>query len=146
LLYASRSPKPEGGALGAERVELQELLEAADVVSLHAPGTPETHHMIGREALDLIGPSGVLVNTARGTLVDTEALIAALEEGRLGAAGLDVFEGEPEATPALLAAPRLTLAPHMGSATFAARDGMARLVAENVIAALEGGEPPNRVA
>jgi glyoxylate reductase len=146
ILYTARSPKPEGDALGAERVELHELLEASDVVSLHAPGGPETHHMIGREELDLIGPKGVLVNSARGTLVDTEALIAALAEGRLGAAGLDVFEGEPEAPAALLSAPRLTLAPHMGSATFAARDGMARMVAEDVIAVLEGREPAHRVA
>ena len=146
LLYTSRSAKPEGEALGAERVELPGLLEAADVVSLHAPGSPETRHLIASEELDLIGPAGVLVNTARGTLVDTAALVAALEEGRLGAAGLDVFEGEPEAPPELLAAPRLTLAPHMGSATYPARDAMARTVAENVIAVLEGGEPPNRVA
>jgi len=146
LLYTSRSPKPEGEALGAERVGLHELLEAADVVSLHAPGSPETHHMIGREELDLIGPQGVLVNTARGTLVDTDALVAALADGRLGAAGLDVFEGEPEAPPELLAAPRLTLAPHMGSATFTARDAMARMVAEDVIAVLEGREPAHRVA
>ena len=146
LLYTSRSPKPEGERLGAERAELHELLKAADVVSLHAPGSPETDHMIGRDELDLIGPRGLLVNTARGTLVDTEELIAALEEDRLGAAGLDVFEGEPEASAALLAAPRLTLAPHMGSATFSARDGMARTVAENVIAVLEDREPPNRVA
>ena len=102
--------------------------------------------MIGRRELGLIGSGGVLVNTARGSLVDTEALIAALEAGRLGAAGLDVFEGEPDASPALLAAPRLTLTPHMGSATFTARDAMARTVAENVIAVLEGREPANRVA
>ena len=146
LLYTARSPKPEGDALGAERVELGDLLEAADVVSLHAPGGPETHHLIGSAELDLIGPAGVLVNTARGTLVDTAALITALQEGRLGAAGLDVFEGEPETPPALLAAPRLTLAPHMGSATFTARDAMARMVAEDVIAVLEGREPAHRVA
>ena len=146
LLYTSRSPKPEGDALGAEWVELNELLGAADVVSLHAPGSPETHHMIGPQELDLIGPAGVLVNTARGTLVDTTALISALEEGRLGAAGLDVFEGEPDTPPALLAAPRLTLAPHIGSATFTARDAMARMVAEDVIAVLEGREPAHRVA
>ena len=146
LLYTARSAKPEGEALGAERVELRELLESSDVVSLHAPGSTQTRHMIGREEIGLIGPGGVLVNTARGTLVDADALTAALEEGTLGAAGLDVFEGEPQAPPALLAAPRLTLAPHMGSATFAARDAMARMVAEDVIAALEGREPAHRVA
>ena len=146
LLYTSRSPKPEGQALGAERVDLPELLQRSDVVSLHAPGSPETHHMIGRSELDLIGAAGVLVNTARGTLVDTGALVAALGEGSLGAAGLDVFEGEPQAPAELLAAPRLTLAPHMGSATYTARDAMARTVAENVIAVLEDREPPNRVA
>jgi glyoxylate reductase len=146
ILYTSRSSKAEGDALGAERVELEELLERSQIVSLHAPGGEETHHMIGRAELDRIGSDGVLVNTARGTLVDTEALIAALGQGTLGAAGLDVFEGEPEAPPDLLGAPRLTLAPHMGSATFGARDAMARMVAEDVIAVLEGREPAHRVA
>ncbi len=139
----SRRPRRE---LGARRLELDELLEAADVVSLHAPATPETRGLIGARELELIGPDGVLVNTSRGPLVDTEAVAAALESGTLGAAGLDVYEGEPEVPEALLEAPRCVLLPHIGSATVPARDGMARAVADNVIAVLEGRDPPSRVA
>ena len=125
--------------------ELDELLEASDVVSLHAPATPETRGLIGARELELIGPDGVLVNTSRGPLVDSEAVAAALESGTLGAAGLDVYEGEPEVPESLLEAPRCVLLPHIGSATVPARDGMARAVADNVIAVLEGREPPSRV-
>ncbi|MGZ5309502.1 MAG: NAD(P)-dependent oxidoreductase [Solirubrobacterales bacterium] len=146
LLYAGPSAKPEDEReLGARRLELDQLLEAADVVSLHAPSRPETRHLIGAEELQRIGPAGVLVNTSRGPLVDEAALAAALRGGTLGAAGLDVYEGEPSVSPALLGAPRAVLLPHIGSATVTSRDAMARLVAENVIAVLEGGEPPSRV-
>jgi glyoxylate reductase len=147
LLYWSRTPKPDAEReLGARRVDLPDLLTRSDVVSLHAPATPATHHLIDADALERIGPEGVLVNTARGPLIDTTALAAALREGRLGAAGLDVYEAEPEVPAALLEAPRTVLTPHIGSATVKARDAMARTVADNVIAALEGREPPNRVA
>jgi glyoxylate reductase len=146
IVYASRSAKPEAeGELGAERLELPELLEAADVVSIHAPATPETRSMIGAAELELIGSEGVLVNTSRGPLVDSDAVASALESGALGAAGLDVYENEPEVSPSLLEAPRCVLLPHIGSATIAARDGMASAVADNVIAVLEGREPPSRV-
>ena len=147
VIYTARSPKPEAeAALGARRVELPALLEAADVVSLHAPASPETRHMIAAEELALIGPKGILVNTARGTLVDSDALAAALREGTVGAAGLDVYEGEPAVPAELLAAPRAVLLPHIGSATVRSRDAMARLAAENAIAVLEGREPKSRVA
>jgi glyoxylate reductase len=147
VVYASNSPKPEAETdLGARRMELDELLRAADVVSVHAPAGPETHHLIGSWELELIGPEGVLVNTSRGSLVDADALASALEVGTLGAAGLDVYEGEPEVPPRLLEAPRCVLLPHIGSATVPSRDGMAQAVAENVIAVLEGREPPSRVA
>jgi glyoxylate reductase len=146
LLYTSRSAKPDAEAeLGAERVELEALLSASDVVSLHLPATPETHHLIDGAALARMRADAVLVNTARGGLVDLAALAEALREGRLGAAGLDVYEGEPEVPVAILEAPRMALSPHIGSATVKARDAMARTVAENVIAVLEGGQPPNRV-
>ncbi len=146
LLYSSPAPKPEAAqALGAERVELDDLLGRSDLVSLHAPATVETHHLIDAEALALMRPTAVLVNTSRGGLVDLGALAAALREDRLGAAGLDVFEGEPAVPQEILEAPRTALTPHIGSATFAARDGMARAAAENVIAVLEGEAPPNRV-
>ena len=138
--YTARSPKPElEQRFGARKVELDELLGRSDLVSLHAPGGPETFQMIDRRALSLMKPTAVLVNTGRGSLVDSRALISALEEGRLGAAGLDVFEGEPEFDQGFLTAPRVVLAPHIGSATFSSRDEMARLVAENVLAVLEGG-------
>jgi glyoxylate reductase len=146
IVYAAPSPKPQAETeLGARLLELDQLLEAADVVSLHAPATPETRHLIGARELELIGPRGVLVNTSRGPLVDSEALAAALQSGTLGAAGLDVYENEPEVPRALLAAPRCVLLPHIGSATVRSRDGMANAVADNVIAVLEGREPPSRV-
>ncbi len=145
-LYTARQPKPELELkLGAERVDLDDLLRRSDLVSLHLPGTPETRHLIDERALGLMKPTAVLVNTGRGTLVDSKALIRALDEGRLGAAGLDVFEGEPDLDPGFLSAPRVALAPHIGSATFLARDEMSRLVAANVIAVLDGREPPNPV-
>jgi glyoxylate reductase len=146
LLYTSRTPKPEAeAALGAQRVELEDLLRRSDVVSLHAPATPETHHLIDVSALELVGPGSIIVNTARGSLLDLEALAAALEAGQVGAAGLDVYEEEPDVPATILGAPRAVLTPHIGSATRRAREGMARTVAENVIAVLEGREPPNRV-
>jgi gluconate 2-dehydrogenase len=91
-------------------------------------------------------PTAVLVNTGRGTLVDSKALIRALAEGRIGAAGLDVFEDEPDFDPGFLTAPRVSLAPHIGSATYRARDEMSRIVAENVIAVLEDRDPLNPVS
>jgi glyoxylate reductase len=146
VAYASPSARPEAESeLGARRLGLAELLEAADVVSIHAPSTPETRGLIGAAEVELIGPRGVLVNTSRGPLVDSEAVAAALEKGALGAAGLDVYENEPEVSPRLLEAPRAVLLPHIGSATIAARDGMANAVADNVIAVLDGGEAPSRV-
>jgi glyoxylate reductase len=147
ILYAGPTAKLEAESeLGARRAELDELLEASDIVSVHAPATPGTRGLIGAREVELIGPAGVLVNTSRGSLVDSEAVAAALEAGSLGAAGLDVYENEPEVPPRLLAAPRCVLLPHIGSATVPARDGMANAVADNVIAVLEGGRAPNRVA
>jgi glyoxylate reductase len=146
LLYTARHRRPEAERrLGARRVEQEELLRSSDVVSLHAPATPETRHLIDAAAIRLMKPSAVLVNTARGSLVDTTAVAAALREGRLGAAGLDVYEDEPEVPAEILAAPRAVLTPHIGSATVKARDAMARTVAENVIAVLDGRPPPNPV-
>lgn len=141
-LYTSRTRKPETEErLGLQQVELAELLRRSDLVSLHLPALPETYHLIDREALALMKRTAVLVNTGRGTLIDSDALAEALEQGRLGAAGLDVFEGEPDVPARLLAAPRTALAPHIGSATHRTRDAMAELVARNLIAVL-AGEPP----
>jgi glyoxylate reductase len=147
ILYVSRTPKPDAErALGAARTRLSELWRRADVISLHLPVTPETVGLVGREELRAMRAHAVLVNTARGPLVDSQALADALGNGEIGAAGLDVFEDEPRAPAPLLEAPRCVLTPHIGSATTRARDAMARLVAENVLAVLEGSEPPNRVA
>ena len=142
LLSTTRSPHPdEEERLGAERVPLEELLARADFVTLHVPLTPETRHLIDDRALHRMKPGAVLVNTSRGGLVDSAALARALAEGPLFAAGLDVYEREPEVPPELTALENVVLAPHIGSATSAARAGMARLAAENVIAVLEGREP-----
>ncbi|MSO41507.1 MAG: D-glycerate dehydrogenase [Solirubrobacterales bacterium] len=147
VLYVARSAKPAAEReLGARRLELAALLEAADVVSIHAPAGPETRHLIGERELGLIGSGGVLVNTSRGSLVDERALAAALAGGRLGAAGLDVYEDEPSVAEELLAAPNAVLLPHIGSASVASRDAMALLAADSVIAVLDGREPPSRVA
>jgi glyoxylate reductase len=146
IVYAGPTAKPEAEReLEARRLELEELLEASAVVSLHAPATPETRGLIGAQEVELIGPEGVLVNTSRGPLVDSDVVAAALESGKLGAAGLDVYESEPHVPKRLLEAPRCVLLPHIGSATVPARDGMARAVADNVIAVLEGRDPPSRV-
>jgi glyoxylate reductase len=142
LLYAARSRRPEAEErLGAHHLPLDQLLERSDFVTLHVPLSPETHHLIDGRALELMKPGAILVNTARGGLVDSAALARALAEGRLAGAGLDVYEREPQVPPELLELERVILAPHIGSATAQARDGMARLVAENVIAVLEGHEP-----
>ena len=147
LLYVSPSVKPEiEHDLGAERVELETALAEADVLSLHAPGGDRTRHLIGARELERMRSSAILVNTARGSLVDSHALAAALQGGAIGAAGLDVYEHEPEVPPELRAAPNAVLLPHIGSATRRARDAMAITVARNVLAVLEGREPPDRVA
>ena len=147
VIFSARSAKPDSEeALGARQVDLTELLEQSDLVSLHAPGGPETSGMIGRAELELIGPEGVLVNTSRGTVVDSLALAEALAGGTLGAAGLDVYESEPEVPEELLAAPRCVLLPHIGSATHVSRDAMAETAAANAIAVVEGREPISRVA
>jgi glyoxylate reductase len=146
IVYAGPSAKPEAESeLGARHLKLEELLAAADVVSLHAPARDDTRGLIRRHQLELIGPDGVLVNTSRGALVDSDDLADALEAGALGAAGLDVYETEPVVSPRLLEAPRCVLLPHIGSATVNSRDAMASAVADNVIAVLEGREPPSRV-
>jgi glyoxylate reductase len=147
VLYTSRTPKPDADReLGATRVTLEELLRGADVVSLHVPATPQTAGLIGEPELAAMRPHAVLVNTARGALVDSAALARALGAGEIGAAGLDVYEHEPQVPKALLDAPGCVLLPHIGSATTRARDAMATLVADNVLAAIDGLEPPNRVA
>jgi len=125
--------------------DLDALLAAADFVSLHVPLNPATTHLIDARRLALMRPTAVLVNTARGPVVDEAALADALHDGRLFAAGIDVYEREPDVHPRLLSAPRAVLLPHVGSASRATRTRMAHLACEGAIAALNGEAPPNLV-
>ncbi len=124
---------------------LGELLERSDFVTLHVPLTRETHHLIGEPELRQMRRHAVLVNTARGPIVDEKALVRALREGWIGGAGLDVFEDEPRLAPGLAGLANAVLAPHVGSATVATRSRMAELAAQNVVAALRGEPLPNPV-
>ncbi len=141
-----RGSSPGGSATeGRCGMSIDELFARADVVSLHCPLTPETHHLVNARRLALMKPTAIVVNTARGACVDSGALAEALAAGRIFAAALDVFEGEPQLDPRLLAAPRLVLAPHIGSATTETRTRMAQLCADAVIAVLSGERPHNQV-
>ena len=117
------------------------LLANADHVVLVLPYTPDNHHTIGAQELARMKPTATLVNIARGGIVDEAALAAALREGRLAAAGLDVFEGEPAVHPDLLTLPNVVLTPHIASATVATRRAMANLAADNLIAFFDGRGP-----
>lgn len=141
LLFASRSEPRERH--DAERRELGDLLASSDFVSVHVPLTAETRHLIDATRLAQMRRGAILVNTSRGAVVDTEALMHALRSGHLGAAGLDVYEDEPHVPPELRRLSNTVLLPHLGSATSATRDAMARLCVENVIAVLAGREPPS---
>jgi len=125
--------------------DLDGLLAASDIVSLHVPLNDGTRHLIGRPQLALMATHAVVVNTARGPVVDEEALADALHDGTIFAAGLDVYEREPEVHPRLLTAPRTVLLPHIGSATQATRARMAQMACEGVCAVLDGARPPNLV-
>jgi glyoxylate reductase len=131
--------------LGAEYVDRNTLLREADFLSLHVPLTPETHHLIGARELGLMKPTAILINTARGQVVDEDALVHALQSRQIAGAGLDVFEHEPHLHPELSQLENVVLLPHLGSATAATRLKMAMLAAENLLAALEGRRPPNIV-
>jgi glyoxylate reductase len=124
---------------------LHELLQRSDVVSLHVPLSDSTRHLIGAPELAEMKSTAVLVNTARGAVVDENALADALETGSLYGAGLDVFDGEPTVNPRLLSAPRVTLLPHVGSATVGTRTRMARLACQGVSDVLAGRTPPNLI-
>jgi len=139
ILYTARNARPEfERETGAVKVERSRLLRESDVLSLHVPSVPETKGVIDSDALRQMKPTAILVNTARGDLIREEALAIALEEGRLGAAGLDVYLEEPAIHPRLLAAPRTVLLPHIGSATLEARRQMAAIAVANVQAVLRG--------
>lgn len=141
VLYYDAGDRPAMEALGARRVDLRRLLETSDIVSLHVPLTPETKNLIDAKAIQSMKRTAILINTARGAVVDQAALIEALREGRLAGAGLDVYPNEPHVSRELLDLENVALLPHIGSATIATRSRMAEIAARNVVAVLSG-EPP----
>ena len=136
---------PPAAEYGAQPTDLDELLAVADFVSVHVSLSPETHHLIDAARLRQMKATAVLVNAARGPVVDERALAEALDSGEIFAAGLDVFEREPAVDPGLLAHPRAVIVPHLGSATVETRLAMGTVVADNVLAALAGRRPPTLV-
>jgi glyoxylate reductase len=144
VLYVEDNEVPIDPALEGRvrRVDFDTVVREADVISLHTPLTPSTRHLVGEDVLRRMKPTSVLVNTSRGPVVDEAALVRALREGWIAAAGLDVYEREPSMAEGLAECRNAVLAPHLGSATVKTRAAMARLCAENVLAALDGRVPP----
>ncbi|MHA7812936.1 MAG: 2-hydroxyacid dehydrogenase [Phycisphaerales bacterium] len=147
IAYVARSRHLdfEMAPLGAQRMTLEDGLAAADVISVHTPLTEQTHHLINAENLKSVKKEAIIVNTARGPVIDEHALVEALDDDRLWGVGLDVYEKEPEIHPGLIDNPRTVLTPHIGSAEIAWRRAMTEMVCQNVSAALKGQEPPNRI-
>lgn len=147
VVYHSRTRKEEiEDDLEAEFLDLDELLERSDFVSLHTPLTPDTRGMIGEKEFEIMKEDAILINVARGSVVDEVALVEALKSGEIRGAGLDVFEEEPEVHPELKElSESVVLAPHIGSASREARMKIAKIGVKNAIAALEGEEPPNLI-
>ncbi len=146
--YHNRKPVPDAVAEELDATwwdDLDQMLARMDIISLNCPHTPQTHRLLSAERLALLQPHAVLVNTARGELVDEAALAAALREGRLAGAGLDVFEKEPQVHPDLLSLPNAVLLPHMGSATVESRMAMGERVILNIRTLQDGHRPPDRV-
>lgn len=142
ILYTENTPKEEfEKETGAKYVDLETLLKESDFVSLHVPLTPHTRHLIGEKELKLMKKTAILINTARGPVVDEKALVNALKNKDIYAAGLDVYEKEPEITEELKALDNVVILPHIGSATDEARRDMAVLVAQNIIDVIEGRTP-----
>ena len=137
-----RPPAEVERELGADYRDLEDLLRESDFVSLHTSLTPQTRHLINGRRLALMKPTAVLVNTSRGPVIDEQALAEALRQGQIFAAGLDVFEREPDVHPGLLACDNAVLIPHLGSATVKTRLAMAGLAVDNLLAALEDRHPP----
>ena len=147
LIYSDPIPlKPEAEReLGLRRVELAELLEVSDFISVHVPLTEETRHLIGAEQFAKMKPNCVLVNTSRGPVVDEAALVDALKNHKIFAAGLDVYEKEPAIHPGLLPLRNIVLAPHIASASVRTRSEMSAVAARNLVAGVRGGRPANLV-
>ena len=147
IAYTKRTPldAATNSELEATHMDLDQLLATSDVVSLHCPYSPETHHLINKERLSKMKKNAFLVNTARGPVVDEAALVDALKGGVIAGAGLDVFEHEPKVHEGLLGLDNAVLIPHLGSATVETRTAMANLAATNALAFLAGKTPPNPV-
>jgi glyoxylate reductase len=145
LIYTGPDPSPEAEALGAVRRGFEEFLRESDVVTIHCPLTPDTRHLFDAQALAKMKPTAILVNTARGPIVDEAALGDALQAGKLGAAGIDVYENEPKVHPRLLTAPRAVLVPHIGTSTLRTRVAMAEKALGDVMLVLQGKEPRHPV-
>lgn len=142
IMYNSRKAKPDfESRTGAEKVELDLLLEESDFVSLHVPLTAETNNLLSREKLNIMKPNAVLINTSRGEVIDEKELIRLLSLNKFFAAGLDVYQNEPNIKKEFLSLDNVILLPHIGSATVEARTGMAELAARNVINVLKGNNP-----
>ena len=147
VLYHNRGRIPEADEkrLNATWVERDRLFAEADFVVVMVPYSPAVHHLVGAAEIAKMKPTAILVNTARGGVVDDAALVEALKAGRIAGAGLDVFEGEPKLNPGYLSLPNAVLTPHIGSATRATRMRMCETAVANLTAALEGRTPPNLV-
>lgn len=148
ILYYARKQDAEFESSytpGAEKVELDDLLKRSDYVVIHLPLTTETTHFIGERELRLMKPSAILINSARGPIVDESALVKALQEKWIWGAGLDVYEEEPKIHPELISLPNTTLLPHIGSATTETRTRMGLMAVDNLIAYFSGKRPPNLV-
>jgi lactate dehydrogenase-like 2-hydroxyacid dehydrogenase len=144
--YHNRRRLPADEEAGAiHHADADDLLSVADFLSIHSPATPETHHWLNAERIARLPDRAVVINTARGAVVDDEALIAALKSGKLAAAGLDVFENEPQLHSGYAALPNTFLLPHLGSATDRTRDAMGFTALDNLDAFFAGRELPNRV-
>jgi lactate dehydrogenase-like 2-hydroxyacid dehydrogenase len=144
LYHSTRRAAPDVEQFcNATFVSREALLAESDILSLHVPYGPATHHLIGGPELAMMKPGAILINAARGGVVDDAALVAALKSGRLAGAGLDVFENEPALNPALVEMKNVVLTPHIASSSAATRHAMAMLAARNLVAALTTGKPPN---
>lgn len=141
--YHNRRRLPAGEERGAVfHARLDDLLAVSDILSINAPSTPETRHILNADTIARLPQGAIVVNTARGDMVDDAALIAALKSGRLRAAGLDVFAGEPQLNPTYLHLPNTYLLPHLGSATVETRDRMGFMALDNIDAVLQGRQAP----
>jgi len=145
VIYYDSQVDPESVPTDYIAVDLTTLFHNSDFISIHTPLTPETRHLIGEKEFNLMKSTAILINTARGPIIDEQALISALKENKIAGAGLDVYENEPIIPEELISLSNVVLLPHIGSASYETRTKMALLAAENAIAVIEGNNPPARV-